>query len=154
MPATCPYPEQSISPQPRLSVWTFRNNMYFYGEELLGPRPTPKLEDHPLSAVRDCLLNIFTATLRIGGRYSIRNLRTRHTVMTETDLSRITIFKSINWTKVTYFSRSKKSTNCFTSLNSINSVKFIMVLLKTCQYIRNLIFIRTLSTSSIYCFAL
>jgi hypothetical protein len=25
----------------------------FYGEELLDPRPTPKLEDHPLSAVRD-----------------------------------------------------------------------------------------------------
>jgi hypothetical protein len=22
----------------------------FYGEELLAPRPTPKLEDHPLSA--------------------------------------------------------------------------------------------------------
>jgi hypothetical protein len=35
----------------------------FYGEELLAPRPTPKLEGHPLSAVRDCLFNIFTATL-------------------------------------------------------------------------------------------
>jgi len=31
---------------------------------LLAPRPTPKLEDHILSAVRDCLLNIFGATLR------------------------------------------------------------------------------------------
>jgi hypothetical protein len=29
---------------------------------LLAPRPTPKLEDHPLSAVRDCLFNIFAAT--------------------------------------------------------------------------------------------
>jgi hypothetical protein len=28
-----------------------------YGEELLAPRPPPKLEDHPLSAVRDCLFN-------------------------------------------------------------------------------------------------
>jgi hypothetical protein len=54
---------------------------FFYGE-LLAPRPTPKLEDHPLSAVRDCLFNIFTATLHIGGRSSIRNLRTRHAVMT------------------------------------------------------------------------
>jgi hypothetical protein len=27
------------------------------------PRPTPKLEDHHLSAVRDCLFNIFAATL-------------------------------------------------------------------------------------------
>jgi hypothetical protein len=32
---------------------------------LLAPRPTPKLEDHPLSAVRDCLFNIFAATLHI-----------------------------------------------------------------------------------------
>jgi hypothetical protein len=40
-----------------------RNIMLFYGEELLAPRPTPKLEDHPLSAVRDCLFNVFAATL-------------------------------------------------------------------------------------------
>jgi hypothetical protein len=38
-------------------------NIVFYG--LLAPRPTPKLEGHPLSAVRVCLFNIFTATLRI-----------------------------------------------------------------------------------------
>jgi hypothetical protein len=37
----------------------------FYGGELLAPRPTPKLEDHSLSAVRDCLFNIFAATLHI-----------------------------------------------------------------------------------------
>ena len=60
----------------------------FYGEELLAPRPTPKLQDHPLSAVCDCLFNIFTATLHIGGRSSIRNLRTRHAVVTGTHLSR------------------------------------------------------------------
>ena len=65
-----------------------RNIIRFYGEELLAPRPTPKLEDHPLSALRDCLFNIFAATLHIGGRSSIRNLRTRHTVVTETHLSR------------------------------------------------------------------
>jgi hypothetical protein len=28
----------------------FRNKIIFYGEELLAPRPTPKLEDHPLWA--------------------------------------------------------------------------------------------------------
>jgi len=39
----------------------------FYGEDLLAPRPTSKLEDHTLSAVRDCLFNIFTATYPIGG---------------------------------------------------------------------------------------
>jgi len=26
---------------------------------LLAPRPTPKLEDNPLSAVRNCLFNLF-----------------------------------------------------------------------------------------------
>jgi hypothetical protein len=32
---------------------------------LLAPRPTPKLEDYPLSAVRDCLFSIFAATFCI-----------------------------------------------------------------------------------------
>ena len=36
--------------------------MGFHGEALLAPRPTPKLEDHPSSAVRDCLFNLFAAT--------------------------------------------------------------------------------------------
>jgi len=63
------------------------NKVRFCGEELLTPRPNPKLEDNPLSAVRDCLFNIFAATLHIGGCSSIRNLRTRHTVVTETHLS-------------------------------------------------------------------
>jgi hypothetical protein len=34
-------------------------------EELLALRPTPNLEDHPLSAVRDCLFNVFATTLHI-----------------------------------------------------------------------------------------
>jgi len=79
---------QSFSPGPRLSVWMFRNSIRFYGEELLAPRPTPKLEDYPLSAVRDCLWNVFAATLHIAGRSSNRNLRTRHAVVTGTHLSR------------------------------------------------------------------
>src|SRR5215469_3681349 len=33
--------------------------MVFHEEALLAPRATPKLEDHPSSAVRDCLFNIF-----------------------------------------------------------------------------------------------
>jgi len=61
--------------------------MGFHGEVLLASCPTPKLEDHPSSAVRDCLFNLFTATLHIGGHSSIRNLRTRHAVVTETHLS-------------------------------------------------------------------
>jgi len=58
-----------------------RNMIRFYGEELLALRPTPKLEDHPLSAFRDCLFSIFAATLHIGGRPSMRNLLTRHAMV-------------------------------------------------------------------------
>jgi hypothetical protein len=39
------------------------SQLVFYGEELLAPCPTPKLEGHPMSALRDCLFNIFAATL-------------------------------------------------------------------------------------------
>jgi len=49
---------------------------------LLAPRQNPKLEDHTFSVVRDCLFNIFAATLHIGGRSFIRNLRKRHAVVT------------------------------------------------------------------------
>jgi len=55
---------------------------------LLEPRPTPKLEDHPLSGVRDCLFNTFAATLHTGGRSFTRNLKTPHAVVTGTHLSR------------------------------------------------------------------
>jgi hypothetical protein len=47
-----------------LCVW-FVTCSSFYGEELLAPRSTPKLEDHPLSAVRDCLFDVFASTLYI-----------------------------------------------------------------------------------------
>jgi len=70
----------SIGPGPRLTVWIFRNRMRFYGEELLAPRPTTKLEDHTLSAVRDCLFNIFAATVHIRGRSSIDELITHFAV--------------------------------------------------------------------------
>jgi hypothetical protein len=43
----------------------FRNMVIFCGEELLAPPPTPKLENHPLSAVRDSLFNVFAATLHM-----------------------------------------------------------------------------------------
>jgi len=60
--------------------------MRFYNEELLASPPKPKLQDHTLSAVRDRLFNIFTATLHTAGRSSFRNLRTRHAVLTGTGL--------------------------------------------------------------------
>ena len=65
----------------------FRNKASFYSEELPTPRSTHKLEDHPLSAVRSYLFNIFAATLHIEGRSSSRNLRKRQAVVTWTHLS-------------------------------------------------------------------
>ena len=82
--ATCPASLRIVlSPEQASRIWVFLNKV-FYREGLLAPRPTPKLEDHPSSAVRDCLFNLFAATLLIGGRSSIRNLRTRHAVVTGT----------------------------------------------------------------------
>ena len=84
----------------------FLNKIRLYGEELLAPRPTPKLEDHPLSAVRDCLFNIFAATLHIAGRSSTRNLRTRHAVVTGTELSQTGLITldniALNFQSVSY----------------------------------------------------
>jgi hypothetical protein len=39
----------------RLFLWMVRNMIRFYGSELQVSRPTPKLEDHPLSAIRDLM---------------------------------------------------------------------------------------------------
>ena len=40
---------QIMSPGPRLSVWTFSNKIHFI--ELLAPRSTDKMKEHPLSAI-------------------------------------------------------------------------------------------------------
>ena len=84
------------------------NKANFYGEDLLAPRPTPKLEDHPLSGVRDCLFNIFADAHCFGGRSSIRNLKTRHAVTRGTDLS---------WLLIA--SHSEKTTNWICSLSRV-----------------------------------
>jgi len=53
----------------------------FYSEGLLAPCPTPKLEDHPLSALCNCL--IYSQLPSISGDLpSIHNLRTHHAVVT------------------------------------------------------------------------
>jgi len=51
---------QIISPGPR-HMYPSRNKASFYGEDLLALRPTSKRKNHPLSAVRECLFNIFAA---------------------------------------------------------------------------------------------
>ena len=61
---------QVLSPHPKQPATRgffeyFVTWLTFYGEELLTPRPTPKLEEHPSSALGDCFFSIFAATLRI-----------------------------------------------------------------------------------------
>jgi hypothetical protein len=53
---------QRISPRHFEIFCNNKKNFTVRGCE--APRPTPKLKGHPLSAVRDCLFNIFAATLR------------------------------------------------------------------------------------------
>jgi hypothetical protein len=43
----------------------FRTKLDSYGEDVLVPHSTPKLEDDPLSAVRDFLFDIFSAKLKV-----------------------------------------------------------------------------------------
>jgi hypothetical protein len=62
-PATCPHPKNQ-SRSEALCCVSYHGN-FFYGEELLAPRPIPNLEAHPLSTVRDCLFSVFAATLHI-----------------------------------------------------------------------------------------
>jgi hypothetical protein len=54
---------QRILQIPRPCVTFHKKLFVFYGEKLLSPLPI--LDDYPLSAVRDCIFNIFAATLRI-----------------------------------------------------------------------------------------
>jgi hypothetical protein len=59
-----------------------RSNMIiFLRWGVVSTSPKPKLEDHPFLAFRDYLFNIFLPYIS-GGRCSIRNLRTRHAVVT------------------------------------------------------------------------
>jgi hypothetical protein len=49
--------------------------------------PKPQVEGHPLSAVRDCLFNIYPSYLETVS--SIRSLRTHHAVVTRYPLNTV-----------------------------------------------------------------
>ena len=49
----------------RGSCLRFVTWLSFYGEEFLATRPTPKLDDNPMSAVHGCLFNKFATTLHV-----------------------------------------------------------------------------------------
>jgi hypothetical protein len=45
-------------------MYPFRKKARFCGEDLLAPRPNPKLKDHPFLAVRDCFPPYWRASLK------------------------------------------------------------------------------------------
>lgn len=54
------------------SCVTFSSFLAFYNEELLVPHPTPKKEDHLLSAVSDLFI-IFTAILPLEALFHLEH---------------------------------------------------------------------------------
>ena len=64
---SCPFPllglYQRISTIQVLVL--FPSMVTFYGKELVAPRSTPKLEDHPFSAICNSLFNAFAAAVHI-----------------------------------------------------------------------------------------
>jgi hypothetical protein len=63
-------------------LMNFRIELIFYGEELLDPHPTPKLEDHPIGSQRLLIQYIRSYPPYLEAVSSIRNLRTRHALVT------------------------------------------------------------------------
>jgi len=59
-----PRSSQSIGPFPRPSE-VFRNKLVSYVKQLLVAGPIPRLEDHPLSAVRCIVFSILATSLHI-----------------------------------------------------------------------------------------
>ena len=47
----------------------FITSLSSYDQELLALHSNPKIKEHPLSVVRDCLFNIFAATLQTWGPF-------------------------------------------------------------------------------------
>ena len=73
--------------QPWDMCFRFITSPFFLCWGFVSTSPNPQTGGPPLVAVRDCLFNIFAVTLHIGGRSSLHNLRTRHTLVTGTHLS-------------------------------------------------------------------
>ena len=72
-----------VTPKQASRMWIFLNISVLQGG-VVSTSPNPQTGGAPSSAVRDCLFNLFAATLLIGGRSYTLNLRTRHAVVTGT----------------------------------------------------------------------
>ena len=72
-----------LSPEEASCLQVFLNMNVLQGW-VVSTSPNPQAGGPPLVGCPDCLFNLFAATLHKGGRSSIRNLRTRHAVVTGT----------------------------------------------------------------------
>jgi hypothetical protein len=79
---------QSISPGPRLTLWLIRNTVFLrWG--VVSTSATPQTGGSSLVGSRRLLIPNIRSYLHIGGRSSIRDLRTHHVVVKGTHLSRV-----------------------------------------------------------------
>jgi len=67
----------SKEPTKSEALCNISQEVFFYDDEMLARRPTPKLKDNPLSVGRDCLFDIFVATLHIWRPYPPSTTRGR-----------------------------------------------------------------------------
>jgi hypothetical protein len=77
----------------------FCNKLIFYGEELLAPRPTPKLEDHPPWQLIQYIRSYPPYLEAIS---SINNLRTRHALVTRDPANMVSILICVTNFYLTY----------------------------------------------------
>ena len=76
-----------VSVQVPRHLFMFCKKESFYCDEFSAPRPTPSFRTTPSRLSANDYSNIFAVTLHLGGHPSIRNVRTRHAVVTGTHLS-------------------------------------------------------------------
>jgi len=76
-----------VSVHVRGLLFVSQNDTFLLLEDV-STSPKPQARGPPFVGFRDCLFCIFAATFYIGSRSSIRNLKTRHAVVTGTHLSR------------------------------------------------------------------
>jgi len=88
---------QRIYPSPRPCV-TFCNMLMFYDDELLATFPTPKLEDHPLTAAYDCGYTYSQLDSMRGCISPIHKLSTCPAMVTSIHLSWESRSLILNWT--------------------------------------------------------
>jgi hypothetical protein len=92
----------------------FRNKLIFYGEELLATRPTPQAGGPPLVGCPRLLIRyIRSCPLKLEGVSSIRNLRTRHAVVTRDPPNMACNYTTLIRDFTSDSSSEKKKLNCF-----------------------------------------